>query len=162
MTATKGTEVVKHERPKYVKPLNEIETLFGDMFRRPFPVLSPAFWPEFRLGEFERAMPTVDMYEEGSEIVLRADLPGLDKKDIEISVTSGTLTISGNRKKEEQTGKGNYFRYERSHSSFYRTIELPAEIDTERIKAHLEKGILEIRLPKIEEAKKKIKNISIT
>jgi HSP20 family protein len=133
-----------------------------DVFRRPFPLLTSALWPELKRGEFETVMPTVDIYEEGNELVLKADLPGIDRKDLDINVSGNFLTISGERKKEEKVEKGNFYRYERSHGSFFRRFELPSDIDTEKIKAHLENGILEVRLPKSEEAKSKTKKISIS
>ena len=89
-------------------------------------------------------------------------MPGMEKKDINISVSEGYLTISGDRKKEEKVEKGDYYRYERSHGSFFRRFELPYGIDAEKVKAHLEHGVLEVRLPKTEEMKGKSKKVAIS
>ncbi len=162
MAGYKGsTEVVKTERPRYLTPFEEMERWFEDFWRRPFSLLTPSAWPE-RAGEFETVIPTVDIYEQGNELVLKADMPGMEKKDIDISISDNFLTVSGERRKEEKVEKENYFRYERSHGSFYRRFELPTEIDADKIKAHLENGILEVRLPKSEEAKSKSKKVSIS
>lgn len=156
-----STEVVKTERPRYLTPFEEMERWFEDFWRRPFSLLTPTVWPE-RAGEFETVTPSVDIYGQGNELVLKADMPGMEKKDIDISISDNFLTISGERKKEEKVEKENYFRYERSHGSFYRRFELPAGIDADKIKAHLENGILEVRLPKSEEAKSRSKKVSIS
>jgi HSP20 family protein len=162
MAGVKGTtELVKAERPRYLTPFEEMEKWFADVLRRPYPLLTPTLWPELKHAEFETVMPTVDIFEEGNELVLKADMPGMEKKDIGINISDNFLTISGERKKEEKVEKGNYYRYERSHGSFFRRFELPAGIDTEKVKAHLENGILEVRLPKTEKAKSKIRRISV-
>ncbi len=93
---------------------------------------------------------------------MKADLPGMKKEDVDINLTDNVLTVSGQTKKEEKVEKGNYFRYERTHGSFFRRFELPYDIDTEKINAHLEAGVLEIRLPRTHEAESKTKKISIT
>ncbi len=162
MAGYKGTtELIKTERPKYLSPFEEMEKWFEEAWRRPFSMLS-SMWPETRLTEFETVVPRVDIYEEGNELVLKADLPGIDKKDIDIHLTDNVLTISGERKKEEKVEKGDYFRYERAHGSFFRRFELPSDIDTEKIKAHMENGVLEVRLQKSEEARSRSKKISVT
>ena len=141
--ATKETrELAKTERPGYLAPFEEIEKWFEEAWRRPFSMLRSSMWPKTELEEFETVMPHVDILEEGKELVMRADLPGM--------------------KKEEKVEKGNYFRYERSHGSFFRRFELPYGIDTEKIKATLEDGVLEIRLPRTHEAVEKSRKISIT
>lgn len=162
MAGYKGTtELMKKESPKYLRPFEEMERLFEDLWRRPFSFLRPGLWPE-KAGEFETVIPTVDIYEEGNDLVLKADMPGMDKKDIDVTISDNFLTISGERKKEEKVEKGNYYSYERSHGSFFRRFELPADIDPAKVKAHLENGILELRLPKSEEAERKSKKILIS
>ncbi|HXX56667.1 MAG TPA: Hsp20/alpha crystallin family protein [Thermodesulfovibrionales bacterium] len=163
MAGFKGsTELMKTERPRLLSPIDEMERWFEDVIRRPFSWLPSTVWPEMKVGEFEAVSPHVDIYEEGNELVLKADLPGLEKKDLDISVSGNALTITGEKKREEKVEKGDYFRYERSHGSFFRRFELPADVDTEKIEAHLENGVLEVRLPKSEEAKSKSKKISIS
>jgi HSP20 family protein len=162
MAGLKGTtELVKAERPRHLSPFEEMERLFSDFWRRPLSLMTPGLW-HGKAGEFETIVPTVDIYEESNEVVLKADMPGMERKDIDISITGRVLTISGQRKKEEKVEKGNYFRYERSHGSFFRSFELPSEIGPEKVKAHLENGILEVRLPKSEEVKGRSKKVSIS
>ena len=163
MAGVKGTtELTKVERPRHLAPFEEMERWVEDVFQRPFPLLASTLWREMKRGEFETVMPSVDIYEDGNEIVLKADLPGIDKKDLDVNIGDSFLTVSGERKKEETVEKGNYHRYERSHGSFFRRFELPSDIDTEKIKAHFENGVLEVRLPKSAEAKSRTKKISIS
>lgn len=152
-------ELMKAERPRFLSPIDEMERWFEEAWRRPLSLLHPR-WHGVGLDEFETVTPSVDIYEEGNELVMRADLPGLEKKDVDISVTNNYLTISGERKKEEKVEKGSYFFYERTHGSFYRRFELPYGIDVDKIKAHMENGVLEVRLPKTVEAEGKKISIS--
>jgi HSP20 family protein len=156
MTGT--TDIVKKETSRVVSPFMEMEKLFEDFWRRPSSWLG---WPEMRVAKRFEISPSVDIYEEGNELVLKADLPGITKDEVEINVTDNVLTLTGEKKKEEKVERENYFRYERSHGSFCRRFYLPEGIDTEKIKAHYKEGVLEVRLPKTEEAKQKTRKISI-
>lgn len=161
--AAKGTrELMKAERPGYLAPFEEMEKWFEETWRRPFSLLRSSMWPKTELEEFETVVPYVDIFEDGNELVMRADLPGMKKEDVDINLTENVLTVSGQKKKEEKVEKGNYFRYERSHGTFFRRFELPYDIDTEKIKAHLEDGVLEIRLPRTHEAEGKSRKITIS
>jgi HSP20 family protein len=113
-------------------------------------------WPAWSWDEGERGWaPDVDMIEGKEEIVLRADLPGLDEKDIEVTVQDGTVTIRGARQKETEEKKEDYYYHERSYGAFARTLMLPAGVDADRVKATFKKGVLEVHLPKAKEAKGK-------
>jgi HSP20 family protein len=97
--------------------------------------------------------PAVDIYETENELVLKADLPDVDLKDIDVRVENQTLTISGERKfEQEQSGKG-YHRIERSYGSFVRSFAVPNTFDTEHIVAGFKNGVLSVTLPKKEAAK---------
>ena len=97
--------------------------------------------------------PAVDIYETENELVLKADLPDVDLKDIDVRVENQTLTISGERKfEQEQSGKG-YHRIERSYGSFVRSFAVPNTFDTEKISADFKNGVLTVSLPKKEAAK---------
>jgi HSP20 family protein len=85
--------------------------------------------------------------------VIKAELPGLDKKDIKLTLSDGLLTIAGERKQEKETKGKNYHRVESSYGSFQRTINLPVPVQADKIKADYKRGVLEITLPKAEEAK---------
>jgi HSP20 family protein len=99
--------------------------------------------------------PAVDMIDHDDEIVLRADLPGLDEKDIEVTVQDGTLAIRGQRKEETEEKKEDYYYSERSYGAFARTLTLPATVEADKVKATFKKGVLEVHLPKAKEAKGK-------
>lgn len=126
-----------------------MEEFFGQRMR--------PWWPErwFRSEGMEPTSPAVDFYEDKDDIVVKAELPGIDKNNVEVNLTDHTLTIKGEKKKEEEVKKKNYYRSERSYGSFVRTLDLPTDVHADRVKATFKEGILEVRLPKTEEAKKK-------
>jgi HSP20 family protein len=95
--------------------------------------------------------PAVDIFETEKELVLSAEIPGIDEKDIEIKVEDNTLSLRGARKFEKETKEENYHRLERSYGSFFRAFTLPNSIDPERIQASHENGVLKITMPKRQE-----------
>lgn len=99
-------------------------------------------------GETRGWSPAVDMMEKKDEITLRADLPGLEQKDIKVDVEHGMLTIRGSRQSEQETKEDDYYHRERWSGSFTRTITLPTGIDPEKIKATFKNGVLEVHIPK--------------
>jgi HSP20 family protein len=121
----------------------EMEETFGRFF--------PA-WSEERGHAW---MPAVDMVDEKDEIVVKADLPGLDQKDIEVTVQDGTLTIRGERKEEKEEKKEDYYYAERSYGTFVRSLQLPRGVEADKVKATFKNGVLEVHLPKAKEAKGK-------
>lgn len=159
--AKESKELVKVEPRKVLSPFEEMEHRFEEMFRRPFSLLGSSWFPRVRMPEMEEISPTVDIFEEGGDVVVKAELPGMKKEDIDVKLTETTLTISGEKKKEEKIEKKNYYRIERSYGSFARAFSLPAEVETDKAKAQFTEGILQIRVPKTEEAKKKEKKVHI-
>lgn len=99
--------------------------------------------------------PAVDIYETSNELVLTAEVPGIEEKDIEIKVEDNTLTLRGERKFEKETKEENFHRIERSYGTFFRAFSLPNSIDPERIQAEHENGILRVIMPKRQELKPK-------
>jgi HSP20 family protein len=97
--------------------------------------------------------PAVDIYETENELVLKADLPDVDLKDIDVRVENQTLTISGERKFEKQDTTKGYHRIERNYGTFVRSFSLPNTFDTEHIAAEFNNGVLSVTLPKKEAAK---------
>jgi HSP20 family protein len=139
---------------------HEIERMFED-----FPRLR---WPRYFDLEpmrFPRALrlhaPSLDMYEEKGEIIVKAELPGMGKDDIQVTLTDSTLTLKGEKKKEEEVKEKDYYRCEREYGSFLRTVDLPAEVKADGVKATFKDGILEIRLPKSEAAKQKEVHVKV-
>lgn len=100
-------------------------------------------------------MPAVDITESDSEYVIKADIPGMKKEDIKISLENNTLTISGERKEEKEEKGKNYVKKEKNYGSFMRSFALPHTVDAKGIKATYKDGVLSINVPKTEEAKPK-------
>jgi len=97
--------------------------------------------------------PAVDVFEDEKEIVLTADLPDMDQKDLDIHVEENHLTIQGERKFENEEKKDKYHRIERRYGSFQRTFALPDNVDADNIAAKYDKGVLKVTLPKLEKPK---------
>jgi HSP20 family protein len=99
--------------------------------------------------------PAVDVYEDEHKVSLKIEVPGIDEKDIDVRVENNTLTVHGERKIEKEEKEENYRRVERQYGSFTRTFTLPQTVDTEKVSANYDKGVLKITLPKKAEAKPK-------
>ena len=136
------------------QPLPELDT-FSDSMNRMFDD------PLFRLAPGQVAgawLPAVDIEEEGDRVVLRAEIPGVSRDGIDVSVENGTLTLRGEKKQERPIDAENAYRLERFYGSFSRSFVLPTRINAEQIKATYRDGVLEVVLPKAEEARpRKIK-----
>jgi HSP20 family protein len=100
-------------------------------------------------------MPSMDVYETDDEIVATIDLPGIEPGDVDVSVEDSTLTVSGSREFSSEVKEESYHRVERRYGSFSRAITLPQTADTEKVQARFDKGVLTIRVPKVERAKPK-------
>ena len=111
--------------------------------------------PVRRVEDDREWLPSVDVSETKNDLVIKAELPGLDPKDIDISMNNGYLTIKGEKKNEKEERDENYHLIERSYGSFTRSVRLPREVQSDKITASFKNGILKITLPKSEEAKKK-------
>jgi len=105
--------------------------------------------------------PALDLYEDKENVYVRAELPGMKKEDIDVSLHNGSLSISGERKTEGEFQDAEVYRSERFVGKFQRTVTLPTLVAVDRIKAQYKDGILSITLPKAEEAKPKQINVSI-
>jgi HSP20 family protein len=99
--------------------------------------------------------PAVDIYETDSEVVLKAELPGMTQEDIHIEIRENVLTLKGERKQESEAEEGEYHRVERSYGTFQRMFTLPSVIQHEKVKARYKDGVLEVTMPKAEAAKPK-------
>lgn len=162
MAKKKAKELVKVEPMRPLTPFEEIEKRFEDLLRRPLSWPGPSWWPAMmRMPEMEVVAPTVDIFEEGGEIVIKAELPGMTKEEIEVNLTGDKITISGEKKKEEKIEKKDYYHVERSYGSFTRVFEFPCEVQPEKARAQFKNGVLEVRVPKTEEARKKEKKVTI-
>lgn len=99
--------------------------------------------------------PAVDIYETQSEILVQAELPGVDRKDISLHLEKNVLTLKGERRFEKETNQENYHRIERAYGGFSRSFSIPATVEEDKIRAEYKDGILKIALPKKEQVKPK-------
>jgi len=127
-----------------------LERMFEDFFGRRW--MRPAGW-ERAFAELP-TLPHVDVIDRDNELVVRAEVPGYKKDDLEISVADGLLTIKGETRAEEKEEKGDYYRCEISRGAFSRSIGLPAAVDDTKAKASVKDGMLELTLPKLEKSKR--------
>lgn len=124
---------------------------------------------EVPLAEFARQhnllsgwSPALDVYEQKDNVVIRAELPGMKKEDIEVSLHDNVLSISGERKQEETHKDADMYRSERYFGRFQRTVTLPTRVSADKIKAQYKDGVLTVNLPKAEEAKPKHIDINVS
>ncbi|GJQ48536.1 small heat shock protein C2 [Candidatus Kuenenia stuttgartiensis] len=135
----------------------EVDRLFDDFFRGfdRFPSLP---LKEERFAEFS---PKIDVSENDKEIEIIAEVPGMDQNDVEITLRDDVLTIKGEKKQEKEEKDKEYYHVERSYGSFYRSLQLPCEVDQEKVKASFKKGVLKINLPKSGKAQENVRKIEI-
>jgi len=113
------------------------------------------FFPVKANGEVDTTVwtPRTDMLESGDAYIVRLDVPGMAKEELDVSYQDGMLTISGERKEQERTENDNFVRLERAHGRFYRSFTLPRAVDAQKIDATYVDGVLTVRVPKAEESK---------
>ena len=134
--------LIRWERPSL---LSRMEQLFEDsLAEREDGGLSFGAWN-----------PRVNMYEKGDNILIDAELPGLRKEDIDVSIEDHRLTLRGERKEEKETKEEDFYRRERSYGSFTRSLNLPNSVATNKVEASYKDGVLHVKLPKTEQAKGK-------
>jgi len=141
------------------KPIDELTTL-----RQEVDNLWNRFFPEksFHERHFTNEwMPSMDLTETKDKLVVKAELPGLEAKDVELSITEDILSIRGEKKEEAESKDEHHFFIERYAGAFERKIKLPTPVKTDKIDATFDKGILTIKMPKSEEARKKEIKIKI-
>jgi HSP20 family protein len=141
------------ERSEIDRFKTEIDRLFDDFFVR------RSFGRDFEEGDW---VPAVDISESEKEIIIHAEIPGVDAKDLDITLSGRTLTMKGERKQEQQEKRENYHRIERRYGSFSRSFELPSDVDEGRVEAAYKDGVLTVNLPKIKEQSAKRKRVKIS
>ena len=131
----------------------EMNRLFDDFFTG---------WPERRRGLLEGEWaPSIDVAETDEDIVITAELPGVDQKGVDITIVDDVLTLKGEKKEEKEVKEKNYHRIERSYGTFQRSISLPTGVKADKAKATYKDGVLQITVPKAEEAKPKQIKINV-
>lgn len=134
-------------------PLRELRTMQDHMDR----LLNLSWGGEYPGEEIKEGVwqPAVDIYETPESIIIKAELPDVDQKDIEVKIDDSTLTIKGERKHESEVKKENYHRIERYFGSFQRSFKLPTTVAQDQVTAVCDKGVLTVTLPKKDEVKPK-------
>ncbi len=134
---------------------HEMNQLFDDFFADTRPRLRGAgFWPE-------EVTPSIDVSETDKAFQVSVEIPGVDEKDVEITLSDGILTIKGERKSETEKKGENYIRVERAYGTFRRALSLPSGVDEKKISAMSDKGVLRITLPKTQKAARGTRKIRI-
>ncbi|MDH5485391.1 MAG: Hsp20/alpha crystallin family protein [Gammaproteobacteria bacterium] len=153
----KDTEIEKATPLKAMSAFEEMDRMFDDFFprgwMRPFHFGHPS-WSHLP-APFKGRTPHVDIVDRESEVFIKAELPGVDKDDVEITLTENSVTIKGSTRAEEEEEKGDYHRCEISQGTFSRTLSLPSEVDTDKARAKFKHGVLKLTIPKLKKSKHK-------
>ncbi len=153
--AKEKVKLLAKKKPDDTSSLGEMERYFDEIFHQPFSLLGHPMWPRPQITDQKVISPTVDIFEEDKEIVVKAEIPGMKKNDISVDIGENSITISGEKKQEKKVDKKNYHRVECSYGSFFRSFRLPDNVITDKAKASFKNGVLEIRMPKSGKWKKK-------
>ena len=137
-------------------PFRELRTMQEQMNRLLDMAWNKEAGEELKEGIWQ---PPVDIYEDGENVVIKAEVPDIDQKDIEVRIEDNTLTLRGERKLDQSVRKDNYHRVERYYGPFQRSFSIPPNIDQEKVKASCDRGVLTVILPK--KAEKKPKQITV-
>lgn len=169
MTNETKQDVVVSTKPRPITPevqrpvpisgaIDEVERLFDRLMPRSW--ISPIAWNWPMWGAMEESLeniraPQMDVIDRDKDFLIRVEVPGVEKKDVEVSVSDSTLTIKGSVQRESKAQRKDYFRCEIAQGNFSRSLSVPSGIDKAKINASLKDGILEITLPKEEGAQRR-------
>ena len=156
MAEEKTTEIQEVAPVRMVSPFDEMDRLFDRLLaRRGWMRPWRTDWPALGdIGWAEPRAPKVDIIDREDDIVMRAEVPGIAKSDLEISVGEDSVTLRGETRREEKEDAGDLYRCEISHGAFSRTVGLPAAVDGAKAKAVFSDGVLTLTLPKVERARR--------
>mgnify|MGYP000296171002 CR=1 FL=1 len=155
-TRSKSPAALRESDP-FLALRREMNRLFDEFYTSPFSLA-----PFENLWEGEGSfMPQVDVSETDKAFTITADLPGMDEKDIQVSVANNVISISGKREAEKTEKGRNYYHVERSYGSFHRDIPLRADIDEDKVEASFDKGVLTVTAPKLPSAVENVKRVQI-
>lgn len=147
---------------RHMGPFEDMDRMIESILPRGW--LLPFRWERPWLAElglpFEGKLPKVDVINRDAEILVRAEVPGVRKEDLEVSITGNAVTIKGTTAHEEKEEKGEYYRCEISRGAFTRTVSLPAAVKSEGAAAEFKEGVLEIKLPKTEQAQRRLLKVA--
>ncbi len=136
-------KLIKRDSPKLSLFEKSLKDTFSEFMKSFFD--EDFFSTELSRSDFE---PKIDLYEKNNQIVVKADIPGIDEKDLSVELEGNVLTISGKKEEEKEVKERNYHRIERSYGSFCRSITLPDGIEADKISAEYKKGVLTVNIPK--------------
>ncbi len=144
-------QVQKAAPARALSPIGEMERMFDNFFRRGFMQPFHWDWPSWSelAAPMEAGLPRVDVIDRDNEIVVRAEVPGVDKDNLDVTLSDNTITIKGSTSHEEKEEKGDYHRCEITRGSFARTVVLPTDVDGSKAKASFKDGMLEVTMPKV-------------
>jgi HSP20 family protein len=153
----KDTSPRRFSAASWLTPFEEMERWAEEFFPAGWLHSPRRDWParSLELAPFEGRLPNIDVVNRDDEVFIKAELPGVTKDDIEVSLTDNMLTIKGSSRKEEKEEKGDYYRCEISQGAFSRSVSLPADVNIDKSQAKFKDGVLELRLPKLEQAKRR-------
>jgi HSP20 family protein len=141
----------------WMRPYEEFERFFDRMLGRnwpkPFKWEAPV-WGDL-MGSAEARMPSVDVLDHDDHLLVRAEIPGINKEDLKVLISDNVLTIKGDTKREDKKESGDYFRHEISRTSFARSVTLPVAVDASKVSAALTDGMLEVTIGKAEASKRR-------
>lgn len=139
------------------KEMEELSNRFSRLLTR-WPFREEGVGEALTVSEWS---PVVDISETDSEFLIKAEIPGVDKKDVKVTVQDGVLTIQGERKREKEEKGRRFHRLERSYGAFMRTFDLPEDVDQDKLKAEFKDGMLYVHLPKTEKAMTKVIEVKV-
>lgn len=157
----RSTEIIPRSSNLLARFQEDIDRM-ERMFERSWPTALPSWSIPGEILAGSLVMPAIDVYEEGNDVIATMEIPGVRKDDIKVDLTGSTLTVSGQKERKEETRDEQYYRSERSYGSFSRSVELPGEVRTNEAQATFRDGVLEIRVPKTEESKRKSVKLKIS
>jgi HSP20 family protein len=147
----------KHDGDPFMELQREMNRLFQE-FNSGFDMAPLAGGGEAEIGTW---MPRVNVSENEKEVVVSAELPGMEQKDIDVSLTRNTLTIKGEKKSETEEKDKNVFRRERVYGTFLRELELPIDVEPDKVDAEFKNGVLTVKLPKSKATQQEVKKIAV-
>lgn len=149
-----GEQLPVRSRGRAMDPFEEMERMFEDVFGRRMPSLRPSTG---ELAPFEGRQPRVNVQDREADIRITAELPGVGKDDVDVSVSDNAVTIKASTREEKEEGEpeGEFFRREIASGSFSRTVPLPGDVDADKAKASFDNGVLELTLPKVEGSRRR-------
>lgn len=144
--------------PGRMRPFEELERLYESIFPQGW----LRDWPALeRISPFFARTPAVDVIDGDDAVIVRAEVPGVRKEDLQVSISDDMLTLTGSTSHKEEERRENYFYRELRSGSFTRRLRLPAEVDATKVGAKLTDGVLEVTLPKVESAKHRPVDIKV-